>query len=62
MQKLLEKDLITIAGKAETPGRPILYNLSDYFLDYFGINTFADLPHLKDIESQTDSEVGKKTD
>jgi len=62
VQKLLEKDLITIAGKAETPGRPILYNLSDYFLDFFGINTVADLPHLKDIESQTDSEVGKKTD
>ncbi|MBC7654331.1 MAG: SMC-Scp complex subunit ScpB [Oligoflexus sp.] len=60
VQKLLEKDLITIVGKAETPGRPILYNLSDYFLDYFGINTVADLPHLKDIESQTDSEVGEK--
>jgi segregation and condensation protein B len=51
VQKLLEKDLINIAGKAETPGRPILYNLSDYFLDYFGINTIADLPHLKDIEA-----------
>jgi segregation and condensation protein B len=62
VQKLLEKDLINIAGKAEMPGRPILYNLSAYFLDYFGINTIADLPHLKDIEAPTDSEVGEKAD
>ncbi len=62
VQKLLEKDLITIAGKAETPGKPIIYNLSDYFLDYFGINTVSDLPHLKDIESPSQSEVGEKSD
>ncbi|MBK0382424.1 SMC-Scp complex subunit ScpB [Pedobacter sp. SD-b] len=60
VQKLLEKDLISIAGKAETPGRPILYDLSQYFLDYFGINNVSDLPHLKDIETQSEHEVGEK--
>ena len=62
VQKLLDKDLISISGKAGGLGRPLLYNLSQYFLDYFGINSVADLPHLKDIEAPTDSEVGEKAD
>jgi segregation and condensation protein B len=59
IQKLLEKDLISIAGKAEGPGRPILYQLSAYFLDYFGINSVADLPQPKDLEQNVDSQIGK---
>lgn len=49
IQRLLEKDLINITGKSKSLGRPLLYGLSSYFLDYFGINTSADLPKLKDI-------------
>jgi segregation and condensation protein B len=59
IQKLLEKDLISIAGKAEGPGRPILYQLSAYFLDYFGINSVADLPQPKDLEQNVDSQIGE---
>jgi segregation and condensation protein B len=59
IQKLLEKDLISIAGKAEGPGRPILYQLSAYFLDYFGINSVADLPQPKDLEQSVDSQIGE---
>jgi segregation and condensation protein B len=59
IQKLLEKDLISIAGKAEGPGRPILYQLSAYFLDYFGINSIADLPQPKDLEQNVDSQIGE---
>jgi len=62
IQKLLEKDLINISGKADNPGRPLLYNLSTYFLDYFGINSILDLPQLKDIESQESLEIGEKTE
>src|ERR1700758_4246721 len=36
IQKLLEKDLIMIAGKSDTVGRPILYSPSQQFMDYFG--------------------------
>lgn len=60
IQKLLEKDFVTIQGKAESPGRPILYGLSQYFLDYFGINSVLDLPQLKDIENTEVSEIGEK--
>lgn len=49
IQRLLEKDLINIIGKSKSLGRPLLYGLSNYFMDYFGINTPADLPKLKDI-------------
>lgn len=62
VQKLLEKDLISISGKAEGPGRPLLYNLNQYFLDYFGIDSVADLPHLKDIEQIEQIEIGTKAE
>lgn len=62
IQKLLEKDFITIQGKAEGPGRPILYGLSEYFLDYFGINSILDLPQLKDIENIGEIEIGEKAE
>jgi segregation and condensation protein B len=50
IQKLLEKELISIAGKATTPGKPVIYQTSPYFADYFGINSFTDLPRMKDLE------------
>lgn len=47
---LLEKDLITIKGRAEAPGRPMLYGTTDAFLEYLGINSVSDLPALRAIE------------
>lgn len=49
VQKLLDKELIRISGKAESLGKPLLYSLSSVFMDYFGINSPADLPLLKDL-------------
>ncbi len=47
---LLEKDLITIKGRADVPGRPMIYGTTDSLLEYFGLNTIDDLPPLKAIE------------
>jgi segregation and condensation protein B len=47
---LLEKDLITIKGRAETLGRPMLYGTTNTFLEYIGIASINDLPPLKAIE------------
>lgn len=58
IQKLLEKDLITITGRANGPGKPLLYGTSEVFMDYFGINSPADLPKLKEIEASHDNEIG----
>lgn len=49
IQKLLDKELIVISGRANTVGKPILYSVSSMFMDYFGINSPADLPKLKDM-------------
>ncbi len=49
IQKLLDRELIEISGKADTVGRPLLYGTSGVFMDYFGINHTSDLPKLKDI-------------
>ncbi len=49
IQRLLEKNLIKIVGKAETIGKPLLYATSEQFMDHFGINSVKDLPQLKDI-------------
>jgi segregation and condensation protein B len=53
IQKLLEKDLIAIAGKAETAGKPLIYATSNFFMDYFGINHLSQLPQLKDLNTES---------
>ncbi len=47
---LLEKGLITIKGRAETVGRPLLYVTTKNFLKYFGLNKLSDLPKPREIE------------
>lgn len=59
VHKLLEKELITILGKADAPGRPVLYGVSDYFLDYFGINSTEELPQLKEIAPKEENAIGE---
>lgn len=50
VQKLLEKDLIIISGRSEDlPGKPLLYETSRNFMDYFGINSVLDLPKIKEV-------------
>ena len=50
ISSLLEKNLITIKGRSESIGRPLLYNTTDDFLKYFGLNTLTDLPKPREIE------------
>jgi segregation and condensation protein B len=55
IQKLLDKGLIEILGKAETIGRPILYGTSAKFMEYFGINDIAELPTPKDFTNEVNT-------
>jgi|SRR5699024_1173254 len=52
IQRLLEKELISIVGRAETIGKPLLYGTSEKFMDYFGLKSIRDLPALKDFEDK----------
>jgi len=58
VQRLLDRGLIQIAGKSSAIGHPILYATSDFFMDYFGMDTPADLPRLKDIVDE-DNTIGQ---
>jgi segregation and condensation protein B len=58
LQKLLEKELVLIAGRSDGPGRPLLYATSDKFMDYLGIRTLSDLPKPKDFK-EVENMVGE---
>ncbi|MFQ5631564.1 MAG: SMC-Scp complex subunit ScpB [bacterium] len=47
---LLEKGLITIRGRGEGVGKPLIYATTDAFLQYFGINDINELPQPREIE------------
>jgi segregation and condensation protein B len=48
IRNLMEKHLVKIAGRAEEPGRPILYGTTKRFLELFGLNSLKDLPQSED--------------
>jgi len=50
LNTLLEKNLVTISGRAESVGRPLLYSTTLEFLKYFGLNRIEDLPKPREIE------------
>ncbi len=50
LNTLLEKNLVTISGRAESVGRPLLYSTTIEFLKYFGLNRIEDLPKPREIE------------
>jgi segregation and condensation protein B len=57
IQKLLEKELIVIIGRnEEMPGKPLIYSTSKSFMDYFGINSTADLPRLREVLGDSQEE------
>ena len=49
IQKLLDRDLIRIGGRAELPGRPLLYETTDLFFEHFGIRSIDDLPNSTEL-------------
>jgi segregation and condensation protein B len=51
VQKLLEKELISISGRSSGPGKPILYETSEVFMDHFGLKSQTELPQLKDMHT-----------
>ena len=49
IQKLLDRDLVRIGGRADLPGRPLLYSTTDLFFEHFGINSIEDLPNASEL-------------
>lgn len=60
IQKLMEKELIEIAGRSEALGKPLLYKTSEKFMNHFGLNSIEDLPKLKELRLEDYEEVGER--
>ena len=56
VRKLLFKGLIEIKGKSDMPGRPLLYGITDKFLDYFNLSSIDELPELKEEDNISEEE------
>jgi segregation and condensation protein B len=70
LQTLMERGLVKISGRAEIPGRPLLYATTEFFLEHFGLRNLDELPNAEELrkrylpvaprpepESQAESEV-----
>ena len=51
LKQLLQRRLIGIAGRADEPGRPMVFKTTDRFLEVFGLKHIKDLPTIKEIET-----------
>ena len=60
IKTLLSKNLVRIKGRDEGPGRPLLYAITDKFLENFGLNRISDLPKLKEMADLTDVDAVEK--
>lgn len=49
MQKLLDAGLIRISGRADIPGRPLLYETTQHFMEHFGLKTLEELPNATEL-------------
>ncbi|GAX01812.1 SMC-Scp complex subunit ScpB [Secundilactobacillus silagei] len=56
LNKLMLRQLIAESGRKKGPGRPKLYQTTDYFMDYFGLKQLTDLPPLPDAQTTGDAE------
>lgn len=63
IRTLLEREMIKIAGRMESPGRPLLYSTTSSFLEYFGLSDLDHLPRYEEIEellSMSSSEMEER--
>jgi segregation and condensation protein B len=52
LQTLMERGLVKIAGRAEIPGRPLLYETTQLFLDHFGLRNLDELPNVEELRTR----------
>jgi segregation and condensation protein B len=52
LQNLMERGLVRIAGRAEVPGRPLLYETTQFFLEHFGLRDLDELPNAEELRTR----------
>ena len=62
IRKLVAKGFIKEVGRSDLPGRPILYETTSEFLDYFGLSTIKDLPDMDSFIDECENDNPDDTD
>ena len=62
IRKLVAKGLIKETGRSELPGRPILYETTNDFLDYFGLKSIDELPDMEKYIDEANEEIDEEQD
>ena len=62
IRKLVAKGLIKEGGRSNMPGRPILYETTSEFLDYFGLSSIDELPDMRDFLEEEEKETEDDVD
>lgn len=52
LQTLMERGVVKISGRAEIPGRPLLYETTQFFLDHFGLKNLDELPNVEELRTR----------
>ena len=52
LQNLMERGLVKIGGRAELPGRPLLYETTEFFLEHFGLRNLDELPNAEELRTR----------
>ena len=48
----MERGLVKISGRAELPGRPLLYETTQFFLEHFGLRNLDELPNAEELRTR----------
>ena len=50
LETLVDRNVIRVAGRADVPGRPLIYETTNYFLEHFGLRDLNDLPNVEELK------------
>ena len=62
IRKLVAKGLVKESGRSDLPGRPILYETTNDFLDYFGLSNIKELPDMEKYIEVSEAEIEEEKD
>jgi len=62
IRKLVAKGLIKESGRSNLPGRPILYETTNEFLDFFGLSSISELPDMEKYIEESEVEKEEETE
>ncbi len=57
IRKLVFRNFVKEVGRSELPGRPILYGVTNQFLDYFGLKSTKELPEIEETPEPEETDL-----